>query len=270
MSDPVKSLSSARARLRLVSIDDHDFSSGATVGETLKAARLRAGMSLEEAALATRVKLHYLQALEDMNTRELPERAYAVGFLKAYAGVLGLDASLLAARYKAETEAPMDVQSDEFEVMRKSFRFPRGAKIALALIAVAVVFAGWRGFKTPDAPEAAPQPADWAPDVYAPPPTAPFVLSAPTIAPDQPVTAPGSTQGEKLVFRATASVTLTIKDSRGKTLTSRTLKAGDLYAVPQKKGLVATVSKPDVVEAIVDGQPMGKLSAATVQLDGLR
>ncbi len=270
LPDPA-SADPARARLRIVSIDDPQFVGGASVGDTLRAARLRANMTLDEASAATKVKGHYLQALEDMDPRVLPERAYAIGFLKAYASVLGLDADLLAARYKVETEAPVDVPTDGFDVMGKSFSIPRGARIAIVLISIAVAFTTWRGFKTPSDPAPEPQPAEWAPDVYAAPAGDPFVLSAPTAAPDQPVTAPdGAAMKANLVLRASADVELTVRDATGRVVFSRALASGALYTVPDQTGLRATVNKPGVLEAIVDGQPMGKISAATVDLDALR
>jgi cytoskeletal protein RodZ len=66
-----------------------------TVGEQLQNARQARSISLEQAANATHIRLHYLRALEEGNFDALPSPAQARGFLRAYAGYLGLDAAVL-------------------------------------------------------------------------------------------------------------------------------------------------------------------------------
>lgn len=66
-------------------------------GETLRCRREQLGLSLNDVAVRTRVRKTYLQALEEENLRTLPGAAYAVGFLRIYAGHLDLDAEPLVA-----------------------------------------------------------------------------------------------------------------------------------------------------------------------------
>ena len=61
------------------------------LGEQLKEARNARGVTLEEAASATKVKLEYLRALEEGDYPALPPRAYVKGFLKIYSHYLSLD-----------------------------------------------------------------------------------------------------------------------------------------------------------------------------------
>ena len=65
------------------------------VGTTLRKARLARGLTLEEAAAALHIKLHYLRALEEDRWDALPSRAQGRGFLRLYADYLGLDAATL-------------------------------------------------------------------------------------------------------------------------------------------------------------------------------
>lgn len=60
------------------------------LGETLRAARLAKGVSLEEAAAATRIRRSALQALETEEFDSLPASVYTRGFLVNYARYLGL------------------------------------------------------------------------------------------------------------------------------------------------------------------------------------
>ncbi len=61
------------------------------LGETLQRARQTRGITIEDAARATRIPLRYLQALEQEDFGILPAPVYARGFLRSYSGYLGLD-----------------------------------------------------------------------------------------------------------------------------------------------------------------------------------
>ena len=61
------------------------------LGSSLASARLALGLELRDAERDTRIRTRYLAALEDENFDVLPGDAYAAGFLRTYAGYLGLD-----------------------------------------------------------------------------------------------------------------------------------------------------------------------------------
>ncbi|MGH2443268.1 MAG: helix-turn-helix domain-containing protein [Chloroflexota bacterium] len=60
------------------------------LGEMLRAARQKRGLSLSEAAAATRIQAAYLDAIENGDYSILPGAAYATGFIKNYARYLGI------------------------------------------------------------------------------------------------------------------------------------------------------------------------------------
>ncbi|MBI5935901.1 MAG: helix-turn-helix domain-containing protein [Chloroflexi bacterium] len=62
-----------------------------TIGQRLKRIRADRRLSLEKASEITRVRPHYLQALEEDNYSVMSSAAQARGFLKLYADYLGLD-----------------------------------------------------------------------------------------------------------------------------------------------------------------------------------
>jgi transcriptional regulator with XRE-family HTH domain len=62
-----------------------------TIGQRLKQIRLSRQISIEKAAEATRVRAHYLQALEADNYSAMSSAAQSRGFLRLYADFLGLD-----------------------------------------------------------------------------------------------------------------------------------------------------------------------------------
>lgn len=78
---------------------------GETAGSFLASARAAAGLSIEEVSGATKVKVAHLQAIEEMRADLLPALPYTIGFVKAYARHLGLDADAVAARFKEDAAA---------------------------------------------------------------------------------------------------------------------------------------------------------------------
>jgi transcriptional regulator with XRE-family HTH domain len=78
-----------------------------TLGETLAAKRGERGLTIEQAASATRIRAHYLSALESDELERLAAPVYAKGHLRTYALFLGLDPEPLVAMLNP---APRDVR----------------------------------------------------------------------------------------------------------------------------------------------------------------
>ncbi|CAL1690144.1 hypothetical protein MMB232_00265 [Brevundimonas subvibrioides] len=132
----------------------------ATLGSGLRKARELSGRSMAELAADTRVHERYLRALEEDNVSALPSRVFAIGYVRAYAGALGLDEQLAVERYKRETpdasvalQAPVGVAFED--VKRYSPRIIGG----VVLLAVAVI--SWNVFQRVSLMQA-PQPSDIA------------------------------------------------------------------------------------------------------------
>jgi len=69
------------------------------IARTLKEARHRLGLTLEEAERSTRIRAHYLEALEKGDVQSIPSQVQTRGFLKNYSEYLGLDSAPLLERY---------------------------------------------------------------------------------------------------------------------------------------------------------------------------
>jgi cytoskeletal protein RodZ len=76
------------------------------LGSSLASARLALGLELRDVERDTRIRPRYLAALEDEDFDALPGEAYAAGFLRTYAGYLGLDADLYADELRRRRGAP--------------------------------------------------------------------------------------------------------------------------------------------------------------------
>lgn len=77
-----------------------------TIGEQLRQARTGRDISLEEAVQATAIRLSFLKALEADDFESLPSPVQARGFLRNYAGFLGLDPVPLLARLRRAEPPP--------------------------------------------------------------------------------------------------------------------------------------------------------------------
>ena len=117
-----------------------------TLGDGLRIAREHSGRSLAELSSLTRVPSRYLTALEQNDFSTLPNRVFSIGYVRAYAGSLGLDEQLAVERFKRESpdpsvplQAPVGVAFEE--VRRYS---PRLIAAGMALASAALVWQGWR------------------------------------------------------------------------------------------------------------------------------
>jgi transcriptional regulator with XRE-family HTH domain len=73
---------------------------GTGIGETLREARNRRKLDLVEVEAAIKIRVRYLQAIENEEWDVLPGGAYTRGFIRTYAGYLGLDGERLADDYR--------------------------------------------------------------------------------------------------------------------------------------------------------------------------
>ena len=69
------------------------------IGDSLREARTRRGLSPADVQKGIRIRERYLTALEEERWELLPGDAYTKGFLRTYAEFLGLDGNLYVDEY---------------------------------------------------------------------------------------------------------------------------------------------------------------------------
>lgn len=80
-----------------------------TIGEQLKQAREKRGLTLEQAAQSTHIRKYYLEALENDQREALPSVVQGRGFLRLYAGLLNIPTEPLLAAWDGKlAAAPAD------------------------------------------------------------------------------------------------------------------------------------------------------------------
>lgn len=112
------------------------------IGSALKQAREGLGLSLDDIAETTKVRARHLQAIEAAALDQLPSRPFTIGYVRAYAKALGLDADATAARYRTEHPSPDDDDLRSPVGVRHNRRRSGGWLVALGGVALISVV-GW-------------------------------------------------------------------------------------------------------------------------------
>ena len=113
------------------------------VGELLRERREELGLALGDIGETLRIRPAYLAALEQGHPQELPGSTYAVGFVRAYARHLGLDAEWVLQRYKAES-ADANARPDlSLPVPLGERSLPGGPILLVALILAICGYGTW-------------------------------------------------------------------------------------------------------------------------------
>ena len=258
----------------------------ARLGEELRDARLALGLSVDDVSAQLRIRRVYLVALEEGRVRDLPSPAYAVGFVRNYAGALGLDPSDMVRRLREAVAAGPRKTDLVFPEPVPERGFPAGVLVLVGAVIAVGAYVGWynwagTGQRTVDAVPAVParlEPAARTGEVLRPAapaptpaqgggPTAPAALPVPSppvptpvpvqVPPPAATPAPVATPADqpRIILRARSEIWTQVRDTRAnQTLLSRNLRQGESFAVPNREGLQLSVGNAALLEVLVDGQ----------------
>ena len=112
------------------------------VGRLLKASRLRCGEELGDVADMLRIRYTYLEAIEEDRFEDLPGRAYAIGFIRAYAEHLGLDSAEVVRRFKVDS-AEVAITNLDFAIPFPEKGIPGGAILFVGVAIAVLAYGGW-------------------------------------------------------------------------------------------------------------------------------
>ena len=117
------------------------------IGATLREARMRAKLDINQVETATKIRAKYLRALENEEWDLLPGSTYVKSFLRTYAEYLGIDVTLIIEEYKRQHERPSDLDqlpisphSPARRTPPRPPRVPRGLVIGGVIVALLVLF----------------------------------------------------------------------------------------------------------------------------------
>jgi transcriptional regulator with XRE-family HTH domain len=275
------------------------------IGAALRTARQSLNLSLGDISETTRVRERHLAAIEGGQIDQLPSRPFTIGYVRAYAKALGLDADATAARFRTEFPSPDDelhtpvgVQHNRPGRGRLWMAFggvavaaivawnvtvhvmarptAQGPAVAAAhAMALAHANSAQNGPFTVDAPLPAP-PEATAPAPYVTP-VASNGVAAPSAAiaanaPPRPFVAQGAIYGaaagaSPLIIQARKSISLEVRGPGGVVYFARQLAAGEAYRAPALPNLTAEVSNPADAEMFVGGVSRGAFTQPQMPLN---
>ena len=109
------------------------------VGELMRLTRERLGHELQTVANQLRIRLSYLEAIEDARFRDLPGTTYAVGFVRSYADYLGLDGADIVRRFREEAARIHGQTKLVFPALTAEGKLPRAAVLLVSADGLAAV-----------------------------------------------------------------------------------------------------------------------------------
>ncbi|WP_371396710.1 helix-turn-helix domain-containing protein [Fretibacter rubidus] len=182
------------------------------IGEDLAAARVAKGLTHGDVAEALNLQADYIDAIERLNRDALPSIGYVLGYVRAYANLVGLDGSEAVKLFKRDSAVPVNLgmRDRPHFVPRRKIKLPRGFVPAMSVLGCAVMLAFWYGTNT--RVEASVGTSIELSNPSAPAPSAPTPLPA-----------------NILTIKAVAPSWVQVKDAQGRVVISRILTKGETY-----------------------------------------
>jgi cytoskeleton protein RodZ len=179
-----------RRRLHLREISGDSEAPLETVGQDLRTARLRRGEDLATVSRALKIRKEHLDAVEEDRIESLPGKTYAIGFVRSYAGYLGLDVTAMVARFKEEISGRHDEHTPAIAQIPddETRHLPRGWRIVAGVVVLLLGYGAWHLFSSGSTQVAVPPPPSLNPPkaVAAKPVPAPAPAQTASAAPATP------------------------------------------------------------------------------------
>ena len=144
-NDGVDDKDGARRRIHLREISGDSENPLESVGQDLRAARLRRGDEIASVSRALKIRKNYLEALENDRLDDLPGKTYAIGFVRSYARYLGLDSAQYVERYKQDIAGRADEQVPEPAPIHQDegLQLPQGWRIIAGVVVLLLGYGVW-------------------------------------------------------------------------------------------------------------------------------
>jgi transcriptional regulator with XRE-family HTH domain len=212
-------------------------------GRKLTEARQQLGLSIEDIADRIRVRREFLEALEQMNIKLLPGKAYALAFLRSYARELGIDEKAIVDQFQDECALTREDAQAQIRNPASRPRRERPWMIAAALVVLAAAFVGWRALSQNNTEQVA---------------EAPVIVGQ--SRPGSAVSpAPPTVEARVVEIRAVTEGWLEARGPDGTVFLSRVLQPGDVYRPDPSPGWTLHARDGGAFELFVNGQAAGLL-----------
>lgn len=237
-----------------------------TIGERLKEARLKKGLSLKDVQNELRIRTTFLEALENDRYDLIPGEAYRRAFLRTYASFLGLDVNEIMKEYNELYGKPSYTETTSSDSSRSSVLRTIVATIfAILILFTAVYLAIPEKPKNPELPAAPIETTEKTPKEE---------KKIETTEKAEPKKESTSTLTLKIVAETDRCWIEVKRTSDLKTLISKTLQPGESIELTSTSPLKLTAGFPSAIRIFINEKeildfPKKGVLVTTVTAEGL-
>jgi len=234
-----------------------------SVGSDVAAARVKAGLTLQDVSDRTRVRRTVIERIEADDFSLCGGEVYARGHLRVIAGVIGADPVPLVAEFDRLHAPHAPSASEVFEAETSATAEPRGpnwtAAMAVALVVIVVIGVYQVAHRPSPAAPAATQSTSSSSRVPGTSPTATAATPLASINPGSTLVAqvPPSAQGVTVRLEVVSGRTWVSATGSGVKLYEGVLSAGAVRLLTDPKLVKIVVGNAGVVRVIVNGYDIG-------------
>ena len=199
---------------------------------------------MSPACVARELKIqpNYIEAIERLDRSALPPIGYVLGYVRAYAGLVGLDPKQAVEDFKLDSEVPenLGMRDQPHFVPKRQVRLPKGFFAATGVIACASVLGFFYYSKV---------------DAYSANMAAPSLLTSTSLESSEPVII----DPERMLIKAIAPTLVEIKDKTGKNIIRRVFISGESWTAHQDVGVTLTARDAGAIEIYLGEDLLGTL-----------
>lgn len=213
------------------------------IGIRLKMAREAMGLSSVSVASALKIQPNYIEAIEALDRQALPSIGYVLGYVRTYAGHVGLDSKGAVEDFKIDSEVPenLGMRDRPHFVPKRQIRLPKGFFAASTILSTTAVLGLWYASKT-DANSTA-------------------LTAMSSINAESRVSQSVAIDPNRMLIKANAPSWIEIKDKDGKVVISRILVTDESWEARQDAGVMVSARDSGALNLYIGENFMGRLGA---------
>jgi len=222
------------------------------IGERLRLARKDMIMSPACVARELKIQSNYVEAIEALDRDALPPIGYVLGYVRAYAGLVGLDPIQSVEDFKTDSQVPenLGMRDRPHFVPKRQLRLPKGFFAATTVLACFGLVGIWYASKT---------------DTHASALTTVTTLTTPAGLQAEPA----AIDPERMLIKAVAPSWVEIKDKNQKTIISRILVVGESWEAHQDAGVTLSARDAGALELYIGEDLLGQLGPKGVSIENI-